>query len=515
MLQAWLLDMAWNGTEYGLLAYDYGQGRSVRFQRIRADGVPIAPPVTIPSSTSMQIWPVRILWDGTGYGIAYTADLGGVPQVFFARLNSQGGLAMAPVRVSNVGIPAPSTAAVAPALAFSGSNYVVVWQESRGATESDIYVTVLDAFGGITVSDRAVRVASGDQTSPVVAYGSYEGSFLFVWEDSTAGSNYELWNGYMTPGAWNPLVNGAFTSGVGDAWQPSLVDSGSTVGLAWIDERDGNREVYAALLTSAGARVSGDVRLTNNPGSSSRPQILWTGGEFGVFFADDRAFGSGFSDVWFQRMTSSATAAGSNQQVSSSARAYYLAAAFGRRGYLAAYAGLGTSTRQVPWGCNTPVPPSCPEAPTAYSITGTTATTAWLSGTDLYTDIAYYEVFRNAGLVGTTTGTFFNDSGLSPGAQYQYNFRTVNAAGLYSTPCPNAQLYVKASSALSLSVGKTSDDITLEWTDTDSQNSYRVMRGTSPQVMTEIQQTGDRSATDPDAAVGPVCYFYSIDTPQD
>lgn len=511
---AWFLDMAWNGSEYGLLMYDYAAGRTVRFQRVRADGVPAAPPVTIPSSSSVQVWPPRIVWNGTGYGVAYTADLAGVPQVFFARLDRNGAVVSGPTRVSNVGTPSPSTEAVAPGLAFSGNYYTVIWQEARGATGKDLYLTVLDANGAITASDRTVTTAPGDQTSPVVAYGSFESSFVFAWEDSISGANYEIWDGYMRPPSWNPLVNGAFTSSPGDARSPSLVDSGGTVGLAWADTRDGNSEIYAALMTSAGARVSGDLRLTNNAGFSFGPRIVWTGGEFGVFFGDDRAFVGGLWDVWFQRMTSSATLAGSNAQVSTAARASYHAAAFGKRGYLVAFSGLGTTTRQVPWGCDTPLPPSCPESPTAYGITGTTATTAWLSGTDLYTDIAYYEVFRNAALVGTTTGTYFNDGGLSPGAQYQYNFRTVNAAGLYSTPCPDAQLYVKSSASLSLSVGKSGDDITLDWTDAEGQNSYRVMRGTSPQVMTEIQQTSDLSTTDPDAAIGSVCYFYSIDTPQ-
>jgi hypothetical protein len=514
MQQAWFIDLAWNGSEYGLLDYDYGAGRIVRFQRIRADGAAIASPVAIPSSFSNQIWPVRIVWNGSGYGVAYTAEVGGIPQIFFARIDRNGTVVSGPTRVSNVGNPSPATTAVAPGLALSASNYAVIWQEARGASGQDLYATVLDANGAVVAADRVVTLASGDQTSPAVAYGSFEDSFVFVWEDSIGGSNYRLWAGYMRPGAWNPLVNGALTSGPGDALQPALVDSGSTVGLAWRDTRDGNPEIYAALLTSAGARVSADVRLTNNAGFSGSPRILWTGGEFGVFFTDDRGFGSGFSDVWFQRMTSSATTAGVNVQVSAAARAYYLAAAFAERGYLAAFNSLGSPTRQVPWGCSTPLAPSCPEAPTAYGITGTTATTAWLSGTDIYTDIAYYEVFRNAALVGTTTATFYNDSGLSPDAQYQYNFRTVNAAGLYSAPCPDAQLYVKSSASLSLNVGKSGDDVTLDWKDADGQNSYRVMRGTSPQVMTEIQQTSEKSTTDQDAAVGPACYFYSIDTPQ-
>jgi len=515
MQQAWFIDLAWNGSEYGLLAYDYGAGRTVRFQRVQADGVAIAPPVTVPSSSSNQIWPVRIVWNGTGYGIAYTADFNGVPQIFFARLDRNGTVVSGPTRVSNVANPSPLSQAVAPALAFGGGHYVVVWQEQGRTTPTyDIYTTVLDVNGAIAAADRTVVIAGGMETAPAVAYGSFENSFVFVWEESGVLPYYRISVGYMLPGAWNPLVNGPLTAGPSDSMSPSLVDSGNTVGLAWRDARDGNWEIYAALLTSAGARVSGDVRLTNNAGFSGSPRILWTGGEFGVFFTDDRAFGSGTSDVWFQRMTASATAAGVNVQVSAVARAYYLAAAFAKRGYLAAFNSLGAPTRQVPWGCSTPLAPSCPEAPTAYGITGTTATTAWLSGTDLYTDIAYYEVFRNAGLVGTTTATVHSDSGLSPGVQYQYNFRTVNAAGLYSAPCPDAQLYVKSSASLSLNVGKSGDDVTLDWTDADGQNTYRVMRGTSPQVMTEIQQTSEKSTADPNAAAGPVCYFYSIDTPQ-
>ena len=351
MQMAWFIDLAWNGSEYGLLAYDYGAGRTVRFQRVRADGVAIASPVTIPSSSSNQIWPVRIVWNGAGYGIAYTADFNGVPQIFFARLDRNGTVVSGPTRVSNVGNPTPVSQAAAPGLAFGGGNYVVVWQETGRTTPTwDLYTTVLDVNGAVTAADRTVIVAGGDETSPAVAYGSFENSFVFAWEQAPTMSMHQIVVGYMLPGPWNPLVNGPLTSAATDAMAPSLVDSGSTVGLAWRDARDGNWEIYAALLTSNGARVSGDVRLTNNAGFSHSPRILWTGGEFGVFFVDDRAFGAGLFDMWFQRMTSSATLAGGNLQVSAAARVSYIAAAFAKRGYLAAFAGAGSPTRQIPWG---------------------------------------------------------------------------------------------------------------------------------------------------------------------
>ena len=91
--------------------------------------------------------------------------------------------------------------------------------------------------------------------------------------------------------------------------------------------------------------------------------------------------------------------------------------------------------------------------------------------------------------------------------------RTVNAAQYVSAPCPDSQIYVHSSAAITLDADRSGDDIGLSWNDT-GQASYRVMRGTSPHVMNEIERTPATQATDEGAARGGVCYFYSIDPPQ-
>ena len=67
-----------------------------------------------------------------------------------------------------------------------------------------------------------------------------------------------------------------------------LVWTGSTYGLVWHDFRDSNWEVYFARLDPAGTKLGSDLRLTNAPGISSWPWLVWGGTEYGVFWHDER-----------------------------------------------------------------------------------------------------------------------------------------------------------------------------------------------------------------------------------
>jgi hypothetical protein len=70
--------------------------------------------------------------------------------------------------------------------------------------------------------------------------------------------------------------------------EPSGVWTGSQHGIAWEDERDGDSEIYVALLSSSGARIGGDVRVTQAPFPSQSPRIAWTGSEYGIVWEDWR-----------------------------------------------------------------------------------------------------------------------------------------------------------------------------------------------------------------------------------
>ena len=72
-----------------------------------------------------------------------------------------------------------------------------------------------------------------------------------------------------------------------------------------------------------------------------------------------------------------------------------------------------------------------PTAPTNLAATVTTATSVSLSWTASTDDVgvAGYDVYRGSTLAGTTAGTTFTDSGLSPATAYTYTVKAYDAAG--------------------------------------------------------------------------------------
>jgi hypothetical protein len=492
--------VAWNGEDFGLLGID---GSNVRFQRVYADGTTASSAVTVTSGA--RNWETTaFLWNGSGYAAVW---VGPGAQVYFAKLSASGALVSGPTNVSNS--PVWGTT---PTLAWSGNGYLAVWTDGRnGAT--DIYGALLDTNGAVTVPAFAISSAPSDQQNPAAAWSLSGGNYVVVWGDYRTSSKYEIYSSTVTSTGsvgGNTLVVTPSASYMAN--EPRLRDSGGGIGMAWHDLRDGNREIYFTVLGAAGQKLASETRLTSSAAESRDAQVVWTGGEYEVFFRDAR---SGVYDIFVQRVSANGSAIGSNVQLTNFSSSAFVAAAWATKGNLLAYGGSETTspTLVAPVGCSAPVVPGCPEALDAYNVSGTGATLGWLPASDDLTDIAYYQVFRDAALRGLTSRASYNDTGLSQGVTYQYNVRAVNAAQLTSRDCPSAQLFVRSSAALSLSVDKSGSDIGLTWTDEEGQSSYRVMRGTSPLVMTQIDSTNGTTSLDRGAAVGTVCFFYSIDEP--
>jgi len=98
---------------------------------------------------------------------------------------------------------------------------------------------------------------------------------------------------------------------------PTAFWNGAEYGVAWTDTRNGTQDVYFARLTSTGARVGPDVRISTEPGAAV-PSIVWTGLEYGIVWRTLRANASPLKDVYFARVGADGTLLQSERRLTES-----------------------------------------------------------------------------------------------------------------------------------------------------------------------------------------------------
>jgi hypothetical protein len=135
-----------------------------------------------------------------------------------------------------------------------------------------------------------VRVTSDDAHSRTPC-ATWTGSELHVaWSDDRSG-DYEIWLQAVQESGVGTGSAVRVTTSVGSSGEPSLAWSGSTLGLAWTDTRDGNEEIYLAVLDRAGARLGNDVRMSVTSNDSYAPSIVWTGAGWSLAWVEYHALG--------------------------------------------------------------------------------------------------------------------------------------------------------------------------------------------------------------------------------
>ena len=112
------------------------------------------------------------------------------------------------------------------------------------------------------------------------------------------------------------------TDAPGLSLSPSLVWTGTQYGLAWHDGRDaapdaapgtGGAEIYFARLDPSGEKIGTDVRVSNFLSQSFRPALVWNGTEFAVTWNDDR---DGNHEIYFARLDANGAPVGGEIRVS-------------------------------------------------------------------------------------------------------------------------------------------------------------------------------------------------------
>jgi hypothetical protein len=199
-----------------------------------------------------------------------------------------------------------------PSLSWTGSEFGVSWHDSREGNP-EIYFARVSAYGSKIGSDLRVTSDAGNGFSPSLSWTGSE--FGVSWYDERDG-NREIY--FARVSAAGATIGGYLrvTSAAGYSMYPSLSWTGSEFGVSWEDNRDVTYEIYFARVSAAGTKIGSDLRVTNCLGFSKSPSLSWTCSEFGVSWCDYR---DGDWEIYFARVSAAGAKIGSDFRMTSAA----------------------------------------------------------------------------------------------------------------------------------------------------------------------------------------------------
>lgn len=230
-------------------------------------------------------------FDGSNYFCVSCRDIGTSPGVFGVTVSSNG----EPASTFSIAQFSPSAGclSVSPAVAFDGSNYLVVF-----ARDGQIYGTrvspegtVLDGTNGFVISTGIPNQITN--WGPAVAYDGT--NYLVVWGKFTA--DYDIYGARVTPGG-QVLNEFVVFSAPGEQVFPSIAFDGTNYLVVWRDTRDGSgpsdsTDIYGTRVTP-GAMVldPAGIAISTAPKSQGDPRVIYDGTNYFAVWADQRLSGT-------------------------------------------------------------------------------------------------------------------------------------------------------------------------------------------------------------------------------
>jgi hypothetical protein len=199
----------------------------------------------------------------------------------------------------------------------AAGNFVIVWYDFRNAI-GDIYFQRYNDAGIALGVNTIVNDDTGgaSQGHPKISMDA-TGNFVIAWDDNR-NNNLDIYFQRYTSTGGALGVNTKVNDDAGSAiqWNPSIsMDAAGNFVIVWIDERNGNLDIYFQRYTSTGGAL-GVNTLVNDDASTadqvSPTTLIDVAGNFVIVWHD---FRSDDWDIYYQRYTSTGTPLGVNTKV--------------------------------------------------------------------------------------------------------------------------------------------------------------------------------------------------------
>jgi len=170
----------------------------------------------------------------------------------------------------------------------------IVWEENRDGNYEIYYKRSFD--GGNSWS-QDIRLTNDPNLSMQPSISGFGSNIHLVWLDTRDG-NWEIYYKNSSDGGNSWLIDKRLTNNPSYSYSPCISVSSSNIHVIWVDERDGNEEIYYKKSNDGGNTWSNDFRLTNNPNTSTNPSIWSDGSNIHVVWQDNR---DGNWEIYYKR----------------------------------------------------------------------------------------------------------------------------------------------------------------------------------------------------------------------
>ncbi|UCE45137.1 MAG: hypothetical protein JSU93_07075 [Methanobacteriota archaeon] len=216
--------------------------------------------------------------------------------VYYVKLDSDGNKLTNDAKITNDTAPSRH-----PSVAVDDSDHIYVIWESFESGSAELYFAKLWYYAGnITFEENGLQVSDGDpsnSTEPDIAVCS-DGSLAIVWTDARndlGDGNLEIYYKRLSSAGAPITADTRVTGDVGVSERPRMdIDDAGDVHIVWYDFRDSddgtviNHGVFYRKVTADGVPMTNETRITFASPASSPDAAVDTDGNVHVVFDDDR-----------------------------------------------------------------------------------------------------------------------------------------------------------------------------------------------------------------------------------
>jgi hypothetical protein len=227
-----------------------------------------------------------IAFDGTNYLVVWTDKRNGPYSDIYGTRVSQVGTLLDP---NGIAISTATNQQYFPVVIFDGTNYLVVWQDNRSDPYSDIYGTRISQTGiilepnGIVISTDTNR-----QFSPSIAFDGT--NHLVVWEDLRNNSNWNIYGARISQAGIVIDTNGIpISTTTNNKYSPAIAFDGTNYLVVWEEERSDSRDIYGSRVSQNGTVLDSNGIIISNATNNQRdPAVTFDGTSYFVIWTDYR-----------------------------------------------------------------------------------------------------------------------------------------------------------------------------------------------------------------------------------